>query len=137
MPRSAGVASRAAGGRRGEAGFLYVEVLIGFAILAVVLLAAIPLFVMAMRVSSASSDLTLEANFVRDKAEWLQSQSLSAITAGSDTFRIESRLYRRTWTVENDVPFQRMKTITITAEPVQHLNFGQARVFTLSVIRAY
>jgi len=105
-------------GRGGpEAGFLYVESLVALLILSFVLLAMVPLFVMAAREGAASADITLVTTFAQDKADELKMGDYDALTAGADTMIIGGLTYARAWTIDSDVPQPGMKTIAVTVTP--------------------
>lgn len=119
-----------------ESGFLYVEAIVAVTLLAFILLSAVPMFVMASRQSAASGDMTVAANLAQDKAETLMAGEFATLASGTDTVRVELLSYRRTWTVQNNVPFAGLKTITVTVQPLRGRIFGPVREARVSFYRA-
>ena len=121
--------------RSKQHGFLYVEVLLGFFLLSIVLLAVIPVFLTSAKMNAASAELDLEANLALSKVEQLMEANYAALGSGQDEAWIGPRLFRRTWVVTGDSPHAGMKAVTVTVQPEQQSDWGNPRVTNLSFFR--
>jgi type II secretion system protein I len=114
---------------RDQQGFMYVEVLVGMAVLAFALLSIIPMFVMAARTNGASSDMTFAATLMHDKAEELRLADFDTLTTvnAQETLKMRAMSFQRTWSIQEDTPHPGMKTITVSVRPVRKDKLGSPR----------
>jgi hypothetical protein len=108
---------------------MYVEVLLALSLLAVSLLAIVPLFVLAARGNAASADLTFAATLAQHKAEELRSLGYSGLTAGSgkQSVNVRSMEYNLTWQIVDDTPQPGMKQVRVLVVPLRPDLIGNAR----------
>ena len=123
---------------RDERGFLYLEVLVGVALMGVSLLAIAPAFLLAAKNSAISADVTLASVIATDKVEELRSIEYNSLPAGTtvENVDIENTSYTRTWVFEDDVPQIGLKRVTVTVEPRRRRGDGATRPITMRLIRA-
>ena len=109
-----------------EAGFLYVEVLVGLVILGVGLLAIVPMFVMASHSGASAIDRTTGTMLALEKAEELRGTAYAALSAGTVTETLEVRgiNYRLTSVVSDDTPHPGMKTVLVRVVPLREYRLG-------------
>jgi type II secretory pathway pseudopilin PulG len=121
--------------RKGEEGFLYVEVLASLFIFSIAMLAIVPLFVTASTENAAAQDLTFATAIAQDKAEAMKIEDYSTLANGSDELVVHGIAFDRTWAVVNDTPHAGMKTVTVTVTPQRSQSFGRTRSATVSFYR--
>jgi type II secretory pathway pseudopilin PulG len=118
-----------------QEGFLYVELLISLVILALVLLAVMPLFIQSLKENAAASDLTFATTAALDKAEALTAEDFSSLSDGQDSLTLGASTFTRSWSVQDDVPQTGMKTVTVTVVPDRGSVLGENRVAVLRFYR--
>jgi type II secretory pathway pseudopilin PulG len=111
-----------------ERGSFLLEVLAAMALLAMALLAVVPMFLLASRENAAASDLTFATTSAYDRAETLKRVAYTALAGGQDTVQLRLIKFSRVWTIDNDVPYPGMKRVTVTVTPARRSPHGENRV---------
>ncbi|HNT57511.1 MAG TPA: prepilin-type N-terminal cleavage/methylation domain-containing protein [Syntrophales bacterium] len=110
-------------------GFTLIEVLIALFLLAVTLAGAAGLTAAIIRTNALNRQSTEALILAGDKMEELTSRLYPAVISGSDA----PSLYGRTWIVDDGVPQEGMKTVTVT---VTWSGFGSPRQVSLATVRS-
>lgn len=93
---------------RDSRGFSIVELLVALTIIAIGVLAVAGLMPLARRSTIQSGDITRAIEYAQQKMEELKNMEYEDVTSGSDSMGI----FRRSWTVDADIPMEDMKRIT-------------------------
>ena len=120
--------------QRPDAGFLYVEVLVGLAIFGMAMLAVVPMFLLGIQGNAAAHDMTYASSLAQEKAESVRATAYDEVAAGSgeETITMRSVSYVRSYLVVEDSPHPGMKTVTINVVPVRAKRPGVSASSTLS-----
>ena len=115
------MAMRVPSPQRLEAGFLYVEVLIGLAIFGMAMLAVVPMFLLGVQGNATAHDLTYASSLAQEKAEALRATAYEDVPAGSgeEIITMRSVNYVRSHVVVEDSPHPGMKTVTVNVKPLR------------------
>ena len=99
-------------GRRGDSGYTMIEILIGIFLLTIGLLGVAQMQIMTINTNQKASQRTMAITLAQDKAEFFRTVPYSTI--GNAPLSDTSGIYTRSWAVENNVPANNMKRVTIT-----------------------
>ena len=113
--------------RTSESGVIYVEVLVAMFILALSVLAMLPLLVTASHENGAARDLTFATAAAQDKVEQLKVIDPSSLADGTEVLSHEAVTYVRTWSVIDDTPAIGMKSVTVTVTSQRNNTLGGVR----------
>jgi len=95
-----------------EQGFTMIEVLVGIALLTFGLLVVAQMQIMTIITNSQANQRTTAITLAQDKLETLRALPYSNIE--NPPLSDSSGVYTRSWTVENNIPGNNMKRVTVT-----------------------
>jgi len=120
---------------REQLGVIYVEALVGMFILALVLLAMVPLLTAAAHENGAARDVTFATAAAQAKAEELKVVDFNTLAGGNETLAHNNVTYTRSWVVQNDKPATGMKSVSVTVTANRGNTLGGARPVEVTFYR--
>lgn len=93
-------------------GFTMIEVLVGIVLLSIGILGVAQMQIMTINSNKLANQRTTAITLAQDKAEFLRTIPYSQI--GNPPLSDTSGIFTRSWVVENNLPANNMKRVTIT-----------------------
>jgi len=81
-------------------------------------------------------DLTIAGTLAADRAEALKAEPRATLASGQDVVDGRPVRFERTWTVEPDIPFPGLTTVTVTVRSLRATPERPAGSVTLRFVRA-
>ncbi|MCB1215761.1 hypothetical protein KDL44_00085 [bacterium] len=119
-------------------GFSLIDVMIGLVLLALALMFGLQISIASSRVTQSNMFVSSAANLAEVKIEELRNIDFDLVVDGADTGQINELgeaggIYSRSWTVEEDLPEDGMKQVTVF---VSWQRMGETSTFDLTGVIA-
>jgi type IV pilus assembly protein PilV len=98
--------------RKPNHGYTMIEVLVGIVLLSVGILSVAQMQILTINTNKMASQRTTAITLAQDKAEFFR--TIPYTTIGNPPLFDTSGIYSRSWVVENNVPANNLKRVTIT-----------------------
>lgn len=118
------------------AGFTYVELLIALGIFSFAALALVAPLVLGSRNGAGSRELMLAAQAAALRADALHALPYTAMASGNDVVGAPPARFRRTWTVQTDIPHPGLATLSVKVEPLRRDVLRPSAAVTIWSLRA-
>lgn len=100
---------------KGRTGFTLIEVMVAIVVFTFGVMGIAALQVAVAQANRGATNHTRADQILYDKVEELQSTPYNAISSGADIDTVGGVAFARSWTVTDNAPMNRLKTISLTA----------------------